>query len=170
MSIAQRIAFFNFIRDIPYHIGLNDDDRNYNCVTKSEMLGQMLQGLGLKTRPIYCTFDWTETPLPEDLLNLPRDPGETHQFLQVFNPRTKNWMNVDPTWDKTLQKVGFPIAQWDGKSDTILAVKPHLIYSPEETLRVMAEENDPDISKQRIDKHTPFYRSINEWLQRHRQF
>ncbi len=168
MTIAQRVAVFQFVRDIPYHIGLNDADANYNCVSKAEMLGQMLAGIGIKSRPIICTFDWTETPLPADLLAMPRDPGETHQFLQVFVPRTKQWVNVDPTWDKKLTSAGFAIAEWNGQTDTILAVKPHVIYSPNDTLRVMAEENNPDIAAKHMVKHTPFYNGINQWLQKQR--
>ena len=169
MSIAQRIAFFEFVRDIPYHIGLNATDPTYNCATKTLMLGHMLNGLGLKTRPILCTFAWAETPLPAAILALPRNPGETHLFLQIFEPHGKCWINIDPSWDAKLRSADFPIADWDGVSDTALAVTPHVIYSPHDTVRLLAGYNDPEAHATHKAKNLTFYRALNQWLQGQRE-
>jgi hypothetical protein len=168
MSVDQRIAFFEFIKNIPYHIGLDKDDPNYNCVTKCDMLAHLLHGLGLKTRPIICTFDWTETPLPNTILALPRDTGETHQFLQVFIPETKTWINCDPTWDNGIRKSKFPIAQWDGLNETALAVKPHHIYTEAESLAIIKNEDDPVAFARHMKKHRAFYKAVNAWLNSYR--
>ncbi|HEY1096696.1 MAG TPA: hypothetical protein VGF14_05600 [Alphaproteobacteria bacterium] len=169
MSLAQRIAFFEFVRDIPYRIGLGEDDTNYNCVTKSDMLAKMLEGLGIKSRPIICTFDWMEGVFPASVLALPRDPGETHQYLEIYIPETKKWIKCDPTWDKRLADAGFTIPQWNGKSDTALAVKPHKIYSAEESLQIIADENDPKEYTRHMRKHRRFYKAINRWLESQRR-
>ena len=164
MTIAQRIAAFMAARDVPFYIGLTDTETTHNCVTKSDRLANDLHDLGLKTRQILCTFDWTETALPQHILDLPRDPGETHLFLQIFIPETNSWINCDPTWDNALKPAGFPIAEWDGLNDTILAVKPHVIYSPEESITLLNDENDPDESVKHMQMHHDFYHAINEWL------
>jgi hypothetical protein len=164
IALQQRIACFEFIRDIPFHIGLNGRDPSYNCVTKCDMLATMLSSLDLKSRQILCTFDWTETSLPPDILALPRDPGETHLFLQVYIPEIREWVNCDPPWNKQLKKAKFPIAKWDGLGHTTLAVKPHIIYSPKDTVRLMDDENDPNFAAKHMRKHRLFYKAINAWL------
>lgn len=164
MSIAERITAFEEVRDLPYHIPLTDKDTNLNCVGKAVLLAEKLHALGLETRQIICTFDWTETPLPQDILDLPRDPGETHLFLQVFIPETNQWVNCDPSWDQAVGKAGFPIATWDGLNDTALAVEPLMIYDAEESLEILEDESDPDLHKQHMKLHRTFYRAINEWL------
>lgn len=169
MTIAQRIACFETVRDMPYHIGLGEDDVNCNCVTKCDLLADKLAKIGLESRPIICTFDWTESPLPAHILSLPREPGETHQFLEVLIPETHEWVPCDPTWDKDLHKAGFPIATWDGLTGTILAVNPHHLYSATETLQVIADENNPEAVTHHMDVHTPFYDAINTHLQSLRQ-
>ena len=164
MTIPQRVACFEFIRDIPYHIGLNRTDPNYNCVAKCAMLARLLGDLGLKTREVICTFDWAETELPADILSLPRDPGEMHQFLQVYIPETKRWVNCDPTWNRQLKKAGFAIAKWDGLRDTSLAVKPHHLYDTTETAALIKTTHDPETAARHMRKHRAFYKAINAWL------
>lgn len=168
MSVAQRVAFFEFIRNIPYHIGLSKNEPNYNCASKCDVLAQLLHSIGIKTRPIICTFDWTETHLPRTILALPRDTGETHQFLQVFIPETEKWVNCDPTWDDALKKSKLAIAQWDGLSDTVLAVKPHHIYTPDESRAIIQNEHDPTAFNRHMKKHRAFYKAVNAWLNSHR--
>ena len=83
MTIEERKSAFYFIRDIPYKIGLTLEEQDYCCSSKAVMLEKLLNALGLKTRNLICKFDWTQTPLPNAILSLPRDSGETHQFLEV---------------------------------------------------------------------------------------
>ena len=130
------------------------------------MLGKLLEGLGLKTRQIICTFDWTETPLPQNVLSLPYDKSDiTHQFMQVFIPETQRWVDCDPTWDYELIKGGFKISQWDGINPTILAVTPHKIFSQEETLEYKKKWEDPAAIERHLDFCRDFYGAINNWLQ-----
>lgn len=172
MSVAERIACFEFIKNIPYEIGLPYGAPGYCCSSKSKMLARLLEAMGLETRQIICGFDWTETPLPQDLLALPREAGETHQFMQVFIPEKQEWVDCDPTWDQGLQKAGFDIAEWDGLNDTILAVKPHRIYTPEEVQQLMIEYSDPDTIRLHFERCDKFYRGLNKWMKdiRHQDY
>lgn len=170
MSLAERRSCFAFIRDIPYKIALFPDEQGYSCAVKTTMLGQLLQGLGLKTRRIICAFDWDETPLPSDVLALPRNEGEKHMFLQVFIPETSLWVDCDPTWDRSLGNAGFPVAQWDGMGGTTLAVKPHRLYTEEETENMMRDfANDIEGQKRHASIHRSFYQGINRWMETVRQ-
>lgn len=161
----MRIDAFEAVRNIPYHIALNESETSANCVAKSRKLAKRLASLGLETREIICSFAWEESPLPADILALPRDHDETHLFLQVLIPESGNWVSVDPTWNPELSKLGFQIAEWNGLNDTNIAVKPHRIYSPEETVaKLRGYQSDPLGFEIHMQKHCAFYKSINEWL------
>ncbi len=164
MSIEERVRFFEFVKNIPYKIGLYPDDPDYCCSSKAAILEKLLQGVGLQTRQIICTFDWDETTIPANILSLPRDEGETHLYLQVLIPETGKWVNCDPTWDRDLVRGGFSIAAWDGLTDTICAVKQHHIYTAEETQDLMKEYSDPGFIRAHLDHHRGFYGAINRWM------
>ncbi len=164
MSIAERISAFKFIRDIPYKIGLSLNEQDYCCSTKAVMLEKLLRGLGLKTRHIICRFDWTETPIPKNILILPRECGETHQFLQVYTPESNSWVNCDPTWDVYLAKAGFQIEDWNGINATGIAVNSLQTYSPDESAELIKGYQDIDLIKKHLESHQEFYKAINCWL------
>ena len=164
MSLEDRLAAFRFVRDIPYKIALSSDEQDYCCSTKVTMLEKLLNNMDLKARRILCTFDWTDTPIPADILALPYDKNDvTHIYLQVLVPETGQWIDCDPTWDIGLEKAGFPIAHWDGKTATPVAVKAHHIYSEAETQRIQSEYT-PDMIARHLNDHHEFYGAINEWL------
>lgn len=169
MSIAERIECFRFIQNIPYKIGLYRGSPDYCCSSKSVMLRNLLHNIGLESRYIICTFDWTQTPAPSDVLKLPREPGETHQYLQVFIPETQRWIDCDPTWDETLRYARFPIASWDGLTSTTLAVKPLKIYTPQETLLLIEGYNDQKLIDKHLDFCRDFYQAFNQWLEKIRK-
>ncbi len=164
MSIESRINFFEFVKNIPYKIPLYQDAAAYNCSSKAAILGTLLQGLGLQTRQIICTFDWDETAIPAHILALPREEGETHLYLEVLIPETGKYVICDPTWDRELAKAGFTIAKWDGLTDTAFAVKRHHIFKPEETQGLMQKYSDPAFVQAHLDNHRDFYRAINKWM------
>lgn len=164
MSPEDRIQFFEFVKNIPYKIALCPDEPDYCCSSKAAILEKLLRGMGLQTRQIICTFDWDETTIPADILSLPRDEGETHLYLQVLIPETGKWVDCDPTWDSDLGKAGFQIAEWDGFSNTALAVKAHHKYTAEETENLMREYSDPAFIQKHLDDHRDFYSAINAWM------
>lgn len=165
-DIEKRIRYFEFIKNIPYKIGLYSDSADYCCASKSVILSKLLEGMGLQTRQIICTFDWMETPLPASILSLPHDKSDvTHQFMQVFIPETQQWVDCDCTWDDDLSKGGFDIAQWDGVNSTVLAVKPHEIFSPQKTLQYKKKWENPNAIEKHLEYCRDFYGAINHWLQ-----
>jgi hypothetical protein len=165
-EIEKRIRYFEFIKNIPYKIGLYPGSADYCCSSKSIILSKLLEGTGLQTRQVFYTFDWNETPLPPNILSLPFEKNDvTHQFMQVFIPETGQWVDCDCTWDDELEKAGFEIARWDGINPTPIAVKPHKIFTSEETAQYKRKWENPVAIKEHLDFCRDFYRSINTWLQ-----
>lgn len=165
MSLQERIRFFEWVKNIPYKIGIDPEAPDYCCSSKSVILAKLLGTLGLETRQIVCTFKWEETPLPADILSLPYEREDvTHQFMQVFIPETQHWVNCDCTWDSQLAAGGFDIAQWDGVNPTILAIQPHEIFSPEKTVEYKKKWNDPAAIERHMNHCRAFYGAINSWM------
>ena len=154
MSVSSRILAYETIRNIPYSIPLTPDEHAYNCATKAAELQTRLADLGLQSRQIICTFKWEETPIPPEILSLPRDYDETHLFLEVLIPETKTWVKCDPTWDDALKKHGFLTSEWDGLSDTTLGVIPHHIYTEEETKGLIEKFSDSTLIKNHFKTNT----------------
>jgi hypothetical protein len=161
MSIKERIDFFNFIKNIPYQIGLTRSEPMYTCATKASMLEKLLNNLNIQCRQMLCSFDWNETPLPADILALLNNGNAIHQYLQVLIPESGAWVNIDPTWDDGLAELGFPIANWDGLHNTQLAVKPHEIFSSEKAQALFSSFTDANRVDQHFEKYKKFYNAIN---------
>jgi hypothetical protein len=168
--MTERVRFFLIAREIPYYIGLKDDEQDYSCVTKPLVLDKMLATLGVESRHIICTFRWSDLSIPEQILAIPHDDEDTHEYLEVRIPETGQWVRVDPNWDSRLRDTGLPVADWDGMHDTVLAVKPLKTYPPEESARIIAKEDelDPEIRQEYLDKNREFFAAINRWLYSHR--
>lgn len=169
-DIEERVRFFKIVRDIPYYIATGEDEQDYCCVTKPLILDKMFTTLGLKSRHILCTFRWQDLGLPPDILELPHDDVDTHEYLEVLIPETDAWVKVDPNWDSWIKNSKISIADWDGLHDTILAVAPLEVYSPEESAKIIAEEEegDPEVRKAYLEKNAQFFKSLNRWLESQR--
>jgi transglutaminase-like putative cysteine protease len=134
---AGMISIFQHIRDIPYSLAVPMTDpetateqilalgKGY-CGPKHYLLAEMYQKLGVEV--VYATFPflWNDPDLqyPQELRQLAtRLPVAHHLACRV---RIGNrWVLVDATWDRPLARVGFPVNEnWDGRADTLCAVKP----------------------------------------------
>ena len=164
-EIENRIQTFEFIKNIPYKIGLYLGAPDYCCSSKSLALAKLFANIGLKTRQVICTFDWKETPLPSEVLSFPYEEYVTHQFTEVFIPETQNWVYCDSTWDSELSKGGFEIAKWDGINSTKLAVKPHKILSVEESSELIKKWSNPKDIERHLEYCRNFYNALNCYLQ-----
>jgi len=122
------IEIFNWVRDVPYRVATDVRNPDYCCLTKPAMLQLMLKSAGIKARRRICVFRWKDLQLPKSLLKLSTRVEETHWYIEVFIPSKKSWVVVDPTWDRALKGTTWPIAQWNGKSATKLAVKPIKLF------------------------------------------
>lgn len=169
-DIEQRIRYFRIARDIPYYIATGEDEQDYCCATKPLILDKLLATLGLKSRHILCTFKWEDLGLPAGILELPHDDVDTHEYLEVWIPETGAWVKVDPNWDNWIRNPKIPIADWDGLRNTILAVTPLEVYSPQESAKIIAEEEegDPEVRRAYLEKNTQFFKSLNGWLESQR--
>ncbi len=135
--VAQRIAVFERVRDIPYRLipalydpaaaaeGILQANAG-SCTPKHFLLGRWFELLGYKVRYLTSVFDWDSPALafPDELRRLAeRYPDEYHLCLQVSIDG--QWRLVDATWDLGLRHLGFQVNEpWDGVSDTANAVEP----------------------------------------------
>lgn len=158
-----RKKYFMFVRDIPYHIAV-ETEQDYSCATKPIILEKLLTSLGLKCQRTLCTFKWKSLKPPKRILNIPHDDVDTHEFLKVFVPETKRWVQVDPNWDSRIHNSNLPIAEWDGINNTKIAVPIIKLYPKDEGKRISAEEDFPLIRKQYLDRNRAFFKAINRWV------
>jgi hypothetical protein len=131
------ISVFEHIRDIPYSLAVPMRDpgtaaeqllllgKGY-CGPKHYLLAEMYRNLRLEV--VFATFPflWNDPDLryPPELRALAAImPVAHHLACRVrINDR---WVLVDATWDRPLEKGGFPVNDhWDGYADTRCAVKP----------------------------------------------
>ena len=95
--------------------------------------------------------------MPESLRQIPHEDSTIHVYLEVYNKEQARWMTVDATWDRGLAS-RLPVSEWDGRSDTTLAVKPteslKPIESQEEFDKLFADNHDGE-----------FGEALNKWLE-----
>ena len=100
--------------------------------------------------------------MPESIKKIPHEDRVGHVYLEVYNKEQARWMTVDATWDKGLAPK-LPVSEWDGRSDTIIAVKPIESLKPIE----IQEELDKLKSqiRQAIKANSKFVEAFNKWLE-----
>lgn len=163
-EIQERIKLFRFVREIPYYASVGKE-QDFSCSTKVEILRKLL---GLKARYRIYEFRWEDLDLPKELLTFPHEDPEYHQNLEVYIPEKQNWVIVDPTWDSGLSK-NFVVAEWDGLSNTKIAVPTKKIYSPEESKHLIKTFSEPKEIQSYLRKNKRFLHSLNKYLKYLRQ-
>ncbi len=156
---------FNQIRDIPYRIPLTLEEEDECCVGKHKQLFELLKKEGYNLRYRVCTFSWSDLNIPEDIKSLPHDSESTHTYLEI--EIDKKWIIMDVTWDITLSKI-LPVNNWDGTSDTKISVPVKKILSPEDSIKVVKEEEDKDSLINDLRRNKEFYQALNKWLESQR--
>ena len=81
----------------------------------------------------------------------------------MYIPERKKFVIVDPTWDPGLISI-FSIHEWDGLSDTKIAVPAKGIYSPEESKKLIKKFNEPSEIKVYLDKNKSFIVKLNKYF------
>lgn len=160
------IKEFEKIRDIPYRIALLPNEPSCDCLGKAQLLFKIFKKYRYEVRYRICKIKWSSLILPDEITKIPHDDNCSHTYLEV--KIGEDWKNIDPTWDKGLKKL-FPINEWDGKSDTKLAIPPIEILTPEESSRYLKYITTPRGIESDLKKNSKFYRAINEWLEVSRQ-
>ena len=155
------IELFEEVQAIPYKcraenatVGINTNLSYANCSQKRNLLRQTLGLVGSEFRDLNAIFDWSDLPIPRDILRILKYSGtlQKHHLLEVNIDGS--YLKVDPTWNLELENIGFPVTKnWDGKNDTeqitrgkILFYNPDieeisLPYFPEERIKFAEEFN-----------------------------
>jgi hypothetical protein len=170
-NVAERINLFRTVRDIPYHIGLSQDDSDYSCMAKSPLLQKLFETIRIKSRRMYCRFLWKDSKLPQAILAKSPLPDCLHEYLEVFVPEKKKWIVVDATWDSGLKSAGFPVSNWNGVSPTPLGVKPVKFYSPRKSdaIREQIEGYSTAEWNKFFKQNRAFFKAMNNWLEQRRR-
>lgn len=171
-----RIAVFEKIRDIPYHLSFDKSperplkELRGDCGSKNRLLEQFFKLLGLKTRHLAVRFDWKDVPgIPKEILSLLESSLGTsawHLALEVFIEG--KWRVVDATWDRGLERTGLPVVgKWDGVSSMEMAVKPLRTYRTSDIEKFLKERlGSEKRDKKRDEKETQaFFDAFNKWLE-----
>jgi hypothetical protein len=158
------IKIFNQVRDIPYRIPLTLQETDYCCSGKSVILKSKLEKIGLKVRFAVGCFYWSSFILPDLVVDISHDKDCTHTWIEVYLNNV--WVKLDSSWDRALNTV-FPIAQFDGKHDTILAVKIEDYFSQEKSEKIMnnQEKSESEELIQDLEKNAKFYEAFNNYLE-----
>lgn len=157
------VAEFKKIRDIPYRIPLAPGERDDCCSGKVERLLHVFKQSGHAARYRVCTFRWSSLGLPSELLQVPHDDDCTHVYLEV-EIVSGEWKTVDATWDKGIKAV-LPVNEWDGISNTTVAVPVRECFSPEKSLEYMRESATSEALLADLAKNGQFYQAFNRWLE-----
>lgn len=91
---------------------------------------------------------------------IPHDNDCTHTYLEI--KIDGDWKTLDATWDSDLKGI-FYINQWDGKSNTEIALKPVKIFSPQKSLEIVNNQSEEVIQKD-LQINKEFYKAVNDWL------
>lgn len=166
-----RINIYQRIRDIPYAVvpELIDPERYVqilmlnkgSCTPKHFLLCDMYQRLGMLVLYVIYPFRWDEVEIdyPPSLRKLAKAVPTSYHLACRVDIEGKLVL-VDATLDQALERLGLPVnKEWDGRSDTLLPVKPsgeELLYHPSEASRMQVPLDEKSLA---------FYRELNLWLE-----
>ncbi len=163
MDLTNRIAeLYKKVQNVPYYC-LEEKDftklfelNKGSCAEKNTYLGEAYKKFGLDVKYYLISFNWSRLPIPSYVLEKLNDIIGKHLALKA--KINENWLWVDATWDPPLEKAGFPVTKnWEGTSDTKLAVKP---------LKIV--EFEPE-QKFKVSTSLEFYKELNNYLERIRK-
>lgn len=170
-ELKEIIDLYNKVQKIPYFAFKERDpdllfEKNKgSCIEKNLFLGEEFKKLGIPVKYLLIKFDWNDLPIPKEIIKKLKTDGFTN-ILSNWHLALKikidgKWIFVDATWDPGLEKTGFPVTRnWDGKSDTKLAVIPKRIIGltikpPKILFKKLGDEE--------------FFEALNKWLELQRK-
>jgi hypothetical protein len=174
----KAVNVFDAVRDIPFAVEPEQYSRengpagmlNINmgfCVPKHYLLGEMYRELGIKIKYCVCPFRWADLAMLSPAIHKAAKalPVTHHLMCKAFIKG--KWIAVDATWDAPLAVAGFPVnSPWDGKTDTINAVKPieeHVISTDAECAKLLKDSMDVYSLSEKLAL-TRFSVDLNKWL------
>jgi len=155
------VGLFKRVQNIPYFLFRHRDSKKLfslntgGCAEKAIWLGNKLKEMDIPVKYYRIEFKWEDLPIPKEIIRLKKKGPVHHRALKA--KVNNKWIWIDPTWDPGLEKGGFPVTKnWNGKTNTKLAVKPLKIE----------EFKPPDPSSIEL---TEFTRALNKYLDKIRK-
>jgi len=158
-------GLFKRVQNVPYFLFRHRDSKKLfslnkgGCAEKAIWLGNKLKEMDIPVKYYRIEFKWEELPIPKEIIKIKKKGSEHHlaHHLALKAKVNNKWIWIDPTWDPGLEKGGFPVSKnWNGKTNTKLAVKPLKI-----------EEFEPhDPSNINL---TEFTKALNKYLDKMRK-
>lgn len=173
-----RKKLFAFVQSFPYEVRhfvprqgteLYENEAG-DCRHKSDALYNLFKERGFEVRRFDVLFDWADLPIPEDILKEKKLSG-TRAFHDAIEVKIDGkWTYVDPTWDLSLEKLGFPVTKkWDGVHPTSEVTKGKTVKIPVGTYKtfeaLLAAHQVPWPTRKETDT---FNTRLNAWLKEKR--
>lgn len=160
--MKELTAAFYRIREIPYRIPLSLTEPDQCCSGKTKQLFAVCESLWIPCRYRVVEFLWSDSGLPNEVSEISHDDLCTHVFLEIL--LWNEWYYADPTRDSWLRSV-FQISERDWVSSTYFAVKPIRFYDLQTSHEIMMWDSTEQEIIDDLEKHRPFYKSLNLWFE-----
>ena len=166
----QIVKFFEIVRDIPYGLYTPISPENTwrhkkgTCSTKNLILKDLYLAIGVPVRVWMCSFAFYPSEKFTDEMNGLLDPPIIvhHTFLKI--ELDGKWIIADATHDLFLKTFGFNVVEnWDGKSDTLLAVKA-IDYFKVDDVNEFKHKIDSQLSQDERMRKRHFLELFFEWI------
>lgn len=157
MKKEKAVKTFKEIRDLPYHISINGE-LGQDCGDKSSLLAEKLTRLGFEAKTVIGLFRWSDTNLPKEIIAKPHADNCSHMFVSLKNSLGTE-IFIDPTWNIELKKAGFPVAEWDGETSTLMAVPCYRVLTVKESEEYLKGLD----SKKDLEESGKLYEAINDY-------
>lgn len=164
------VKLFEIVRDIPYGDVQPRSPENCwkqkkgPCSTKNIVLYDLYKALGVPVQKWMCSFQYNQSRKFSNEMNylLKKPVVVLHTFIKI--KRNNKWVVVDATHDLGLEKAGIQVQKnWDGFSDTLLAVKPIKFFRVRDTEEKKAEFYSNE-SKEDRERRKKFMALFFKWV------
>src|SRR3989338_1424352 len=164
-SPSQLVNDYEFVQSIRYkvtkfsHLRLYESMEEGDNRHKSELLFKILKRDGFNVRKLKVVFDWKDLPIPHEVIRHLNRSGTlwVHTILEV--KIGGRWVKLDCTWNKELERIGFPVTKnWDANSDTFQVTKGVIEFH--------AAKNLKNIKRPLKEESKSFALNLNDWLKR----
>jgi hypothetical protein len=170
------VRVFEAVRDIPYgSTGEREPEKIVtqnlgSCSGKHLLLSKLFGLLGFENKIVTCLHHFNEAfpdrnDYPDRFKQILRNHNviDFHHFVNL--KRGDRWLSVDATWDRRLQKFGFPVnIGWKGDTDTTVAVKPIRFYPETDDLIELKVKLINELPQHDKEIRAEFMRLLTEWF------
>jgi len=157
---------FIAVRDIPYRIPLKFDDPDNSCHGKSILLNNLLKSYNYNSRIMLCTFKWSELRIDDSCKKFIVKDLQYHYFVELN--LDGRWIKLDTTLDSGLKRK-IPVNDWDGFSDTRIAVVPIKFLSEDESRKILKSSLSMKYFREKMKSNGRLYKRLNEVYQEIRE-